>query len=165
MVVYWWVCFFNPLNRWWPLTWLTDRMQRNKCYASLRFSLRACSFTFTLLEHCSEASTPERWLRPCGKEPRATTQVNKVSLDLPALPNPQPNAATDDIRRETGQLASQSWRTTSCFKTLSLGTVCYVAVELRETVCALILSQVSLFQHVCEIDSYCWIVLYCVTML
>ncbi|XP_070231176.1 WD repeat-containing protein 31 isoform X6 [Bos mutus] len=35
---------------------------RNKCYASLRFSLRACSFTFTLLEPscCSEASTLER---------------------------------------------------------------------------------------------------------
>lgn len=164
MAVCWWSLFLPSLESAMAFG-LADRQNaEEQMVCKSEFGLRACSLTFTLLEHCSEASTPERWLRPCGKEPRTTTQVNKVSLDLPALPNPQPNATTDDIKRETEQLATQSW-TTSCFKTLSLGTVCYVVVELSETVCALILSQVSLVQHVCQIDSYCWIVLYCVTIL
>ena len=97
---------------------LTNRMQKNECYASLRLSLReSLQLHFHPLGMLLRGCHVREWPRPCGEEPCTTTHVNKVTLDLPALPNLQLNAAIDEIRRETAQLAHRIMKNNTCFKT------------------------------------------------
>lgn len=137
--------FFQPLNRdglW--LGWPTECRGTNAI--SLRFSLRSLQLHFyplgTLLWglHTREV-TEALWKRTqshhTGEQGPLTFQPCQTLSQMQPLGWHQ---------KRNWTTASQSWRTTSCFKMSSLGTVCYVAVELRETVCALILSQV-LFQR------------------
>lgn len=104
-----WIC----VGLW--LGWPTECRGTNAVQVWGSALKKACKFTFNLLECCSEVFMSGRWPRPCGKESSTTTHVNQVTLDHSTLPDLQLNAAADEVRKETVQVAHTIMKNNNLF--------------------------------------------------